>query len=83
MVISICAIRALGMSSRSHGLLIRSLELDNSFSWIAIRSLELEIRSLGLYNSTIYLCYFLKIMSLQGFRTYAIPVVCGYGKRAD
>ena len=27
---------------RSHGLVIRSLELDNSFSRIAIRSLELD-----------------------------------------
>ena len=42
---------------RSHGLVIRSLELDNSFSRIAIRSLELDnpfyriaIRSLELDN---------------------------------
>ena len=33
---------------RSHGLVIRSLELDDSFSRIEIRSLELDIRSLEL-----------------------------------
>ena len=32
------------MKIRSHGLLIRSLELDNSFSRIALRSLDITTR---------------------------------------
>ena len=45
LLISNCAIRSLGMRIRSNGL-IRSLELDNSFSRIAI-----IIRYHDLYNS--------------------------------
>ena len=41
-VISNCAIRSNRLVIRSYGLVIRSLELENSFYRIAIRSIELD-----------------------------------------